>query len=68
MHSAALRARDFLEKLARNAPFLIHMIQTDNGAEFTNVLPATKFTHKILFEEALIDMGIAYQRIRAATP
>lgn len=44
------------------------MVQTDNGAEFTNALLATKFRHKTLFEEVLIDMGIAYQRIRIATP
>ena len=44
------------------------MVQTDNGAEFTNALLVTKSTHKTLFEEALNDMGIEYHRIRVATP
>ena len=44
------------------------MIQTDNGAEFTNALLVTKSRHKTLFEEALIEMGIEYRRIRIATP
>ena len=61
-------AKDFLEKLVRNAPFAIRMIQTDNRAEFTNALLVTKSKHKTLFEEALIDMGIEYHRIRIATP
>ena len=44
------------------------MIQTDNGTEFTNALVVTKSKHKTLFEEALNEMGIAYHRIRIATP
>ena len=44
------------------------MIQTDNGAEFTNALIVTRAKHKTLFEEALIEMGIEYHRIRIATP
>lgn len=66
-HSTA-SAKDFLEKLVRTAPFPIRMIQTDNGTEFTNALLVTKSKHKTLFEEALIEMGIAYCRIRIATP
>lgn len=61
-------AKDFLEKLVRNAPFPIRLIQTDNGPEWTNALLVTKSTHKTLFEQALLDMGILYQRIRIATP
>lgn len=61
-------ARDFLEKLVRRAPFPIRAIQTDNGSEFTNALLVTKSKHKTLFEQALLDMGIAYHRIRIATP
>ena len=61
-------ARDFLDKLVRRAPFPIRAIQTDNGAEFTNALLVTKSKHKTLFEQALLDMGIAYHRIRIATP
>ena len=61
-------ARDFLEKLIRHAPFPIRMIQTDNGAEFTNALLVTKSRHKTLFEQGLLDMGIEYRRIRIATP
>ena len=44
------------------------MIQTDNGAEFTSALLVTRSRHKTLFEEALIERGIAYHRIRIATP
>lgn len=61
-------AKDFLEKLVRQSPFPIRMIQTDNGTEFTNALLVTKSRHKTLFEQALQDMGIGYQRIRIATP
>lgn len=61
-------AKDFLEKLIRVAPFPIRMIQTDNGTEFTNALLVTKAKHKTMFEEALMEMGIMYQRIRIATP
>ena len=61
-------AWQFLGRLVKAAPFPIRMIQTDNGAEFTNALLVTKSRHKTLFEEALIEMGIAYHRIRIATP
>ena len=61
-------ARDFLEKLIQTAPFPIRMVQTDNGTEFTNALIVTKTKHKTLFEQALLDMGIEYKRIRIATP
>lgn len=66
-HSTA-SAKDFLEKFLRAAPFPVRMIQTDNGTEFTNALIVTKSKHKTLFETALIEMGIEYQRIRIATP
>jgi len=65
---SAYSARDFLEKLVRRSPFPIRAIQTDNGTEFTNALLVTKSKHKTLFEQALEDMGIAYHRIRIATP
>ena len=65
---SSVSAKDFLEQLVKAAPFPIRMIQTDNGAEFTNALLVTKSRHKTLFEEALIEMGIAYHRIRIATP
>lgn len=61
-------AKDFLEKLIRIAPFPIRMIQTDNGSEFTNALLVTKAKHRTIFEEALLEMGILYHRIRIATP
>lgn len=65
---SSVSARDFLERLVKAAPFPIRAIQTDNGAEFTNALLVTKSKHKTLFEEALIEMGIEYRRIRIATP
>lgn len=61
-------SKDFLEKLVRSAPFPIRLVQTDNGTEFTNALLVVKATHKTLFEQALEEMGIAYHRIRIATP
>ena len=61
-------AKQFLDELIANAPFTIKMIQTDNGTEFTNALIVTTAKHKTLFEQALIDLGIEYKRIRIATP
>lgn len=65
---SSVSAKDFLLKLIQHAPFPILRIQTDNGTEFTNALLVTKSTHKTLFEQALLDFGIEYQRIRIATP
>jgi transposase-like protein len=61
-------AKDFLIRLLEWLPFPIRLIQTDNGTEFTNALLVTKAKHKSLFEQALLDMDILYQRIRVATP
>ena len=61
-------AKDFLVKLVTTAPFPLRLVQTDNGTEFTNALLVTKAMHKSLFEQALLDMDIQYQRIRVATP
>jgi len=61
-------AKLFLDELLKVAPFVIHMVQTDNGGEFTNALQVTKATHKTMFEQALQDYGILYKRIRIATP
>lgn len=61
-------AKDFLIRLVTTAPFPIRLAQTDNGTEFTNALLVTKSMHKSLFEQALEDMGILYQRIQIATP
>ncbi len=61
-------AKDFLMKLIWKSPFPIREIQTDNGSEFTNALLVVKAKHKTLFEQALLDMGIKYHRIRIATP
>lgn len=58
----------FLKKLLDAAPFPIRRIQTDNGTEFTNALIAAKCDHKSLFETALDEYGIEYQRIRIGTP
>jgi transposase len=60
---------DFLNKLLKAAPFPIKRIQTDNGSEFTNALKAKNPEEQLsLFEQALKDYGIEYQRIRIATP
>ena len=60
---------DFLHKLIETAPFPIRRIQTDNGSEFTNALKARNPEEQpSLFEQALKEIGIEYQRIRIATP
>ena len=61
-------AKQFLDELLQAAPFPVKRIQTDNGTEFTNALLVITAKHKTLFEQALEDMGIEYQRIRIATP
>ena len=61
-------AKDFLIRLVTTSPYPIRLAQTDNGPEFTNALLVTKSEHKTLFEQALEDMGILYQRIQIATP
>jgi len=63
-------AKLFLDELLTKAPFDIHIVQTDNGLEFTNALVVAnpKTAHKTLFEQTLINKGIFYKRIRIATP
>ncbi len=61
-------SKDFLLKLIDAFSFPIREIQTDNGTEWTNALLVKKAKHKTLFEQALLDMGIIYHRIRVATP
>lgn len=61
-------ALQFLLLLIEAAPFPIKRIQTDNGTEFTKALISNDPNDKSLFEQALEDMGIEYQRIKIATP
>lgn len=61
-------ALQFLLLLMKTAPFPIKRIQTDNGTEFTKALISNNPDDKSLFEQALEEMGIEYQRIRIATP
>jgi transposase len=61
-------AFEFLKELVSKCPFPIKRVQTDNGTEFTNSLLVTKSKHKTMFEQALVEWGIEYQRIRIATP
>ena len=58
----------FLKNLIKAAPFPIRKIQTDNGTEFTNALLSNKCDHTTLFENALAEYGVEYQRIRIGTP
>lgn len=44
-------AKAFLEKLLQVSPFPIRLVQTDNGAEFTNALLVTKAEHKTLLSK-----------------
>jgi transposase InsO family protein len=61
-------SKQFLEKVYNEFPFPIRQIQTDNGTEFTNALLIKQKTEGTLFEEALKELGIAYRRVRIATP
>ena len=58
--------KEFLEKLIKAFP--IREIKTDNGTEWTTVLLVKDKASKTLFEQALEDMNIIYNRIRVATP
>lgn len=59
---------DFLKKLVEYFPFPIREVQTDNGTEWTNALPAKRATHKTLFEDYLEENGNSYHRIKVAAP
>ena len=74
-------AHQFLLNLVRVSPFPIRLVQTEKGiegngvpygflmgTEWTNALLVVKSPHKTLFEDALIELGIDYTRIRIATP
>lgn len=58
----------FLRNAVKAAPFKIHMVQTDNGYEFTNALFGQKREELTRFERTLMELGIAYRRIRVGTP
>ena len=58
----------FVEQLVKAAPFKIKTIQTDNGKEFTKALWTADTTDLTAFEQCLKTEGIAYHRIRVATP
>ena len=66
-HSAHISAL-FLRNAINAAPFKIRMVQTDNGHEFTNALFGQKREEFTRFEQTLIELGIAYRRIRVGTP
>ena len=60
----------FLEKVIKYYPFKIELIQTDNGAEFTNRLswrPSEK-NKDTMFEKKIKELGIKYSLIRPHTP
>lgn len=69
-------SKQFLDELIRHTPFPIHMIQTDNGSEFTKEYlrkPCDKKGGKLpaeptLFEQGLQAYDIMYHRIRPRTP
>ena len=60
-------SQDFIRKVIAFFPFKIELVQTDNGTEWTSVLISND-PKPTLFEEALANAGIAYKRIRIATP
>lgn len=59
---------DFLVKLLKYFPFPIREVQTDNGSEWTCALMVKNPETKTLFEQALLNNEILYNRIRIATP
>ena len=60
-------SRDFIQKVIKVFPFRIELVQTDNGTEWTKALISNNPT-PTLFEQELQAAGIAYTRIRVATP
>lgn len=58
----------FLQSLVKQAPFVIRMVQTDNGTEFTKALISNDPNNLTLFEKRLQEYGIEYKRTRVATP
>ena len=60
-------SRDFIQKVIKVFPFRIELVQTDNGTEWTKALISNNPT-PTLFEKELQAAGIAYTRIRVATP
>lgn len=54
----------FLKTLEESFGFPIHLIQTDNGREFTN----NQSECMSAFEIALMRQGIVYERIRPYSP
>lgn len=60
-------SQDFIRKVIAYFPFKIELVQTDNGTEWTKALIADN-PAPTLFEQELQMSGIAYKRIRIATP
>ena len=58
----------FIRNAVKAAPFKIHMVQPDNGREFTNTFTGQKRLERTRFELALFDLDIEYRRIRVGTP
>lgn len=69
VHGAQLRQRQRLSETACQSGAVSDSDVPDRQrCGFPNALPVIKSRHKTLFEEALIEMGIAYHRIRISTP
>lgn len=60
-------SQDFIRKAITFFPFRIELVQTDNGTEWTKALISNDPT-PTAFEQELEKSGIAYKRIRVATP
>lgn len=61
-------SKHFMLLLLQKAPFMIRMVQTDNGSEFTWFLRDRQSEERTAFEEVLKAAGIIYHRIKPATP
>ena len=63
-------SRVFVDRLIKDFPFKIEIIQTDNGFEFTNRLSWNAFNKnkKTMFEKRLEELKIKHSLIRPHTP
>lgn len=59
---------EFLREFLSKCPFMVRMVQTDNGSEFTKRLLSKDESLDSLFEEVLKENGILYHRIKPGTP
>ena len=65
MEQSSYSTYDFVKRAIKYFKYKPKIIQTDNGAEFTNIVRTTR-TH--LLDKLCIELGITHKRIRPRTP